>query len=65
MTYDSTTRMINIDISKISAGSLGTYTIVILLEDENGNTNKYTVVFHVYDVMVAVAAEVVVAKEVE
>lgn len=52
MTFNPATGMIEIDVSKVDPGEYDTYEIVINLEDENGNTNKYTIVFHVYEVVV-------------
>lgn len=65
MTYNSADNTIVIDVSTIPAGSFGTYTIVILLEDDDGNTSKFTVVFHVYDDVESAAVEVTVVEDAE
>ena len=54
MLYDPETNSIQVDVSQIDPGDIGGYDIVINLEDEFGNTNKFTVTFHVYDVEVPV-----------
>ena len=54
MLYDPETNSIQVDVSQIDAGDIGGYDIAINLEDEEGNTNKFTVTFHVYDVEVPI-----------